>query len=151
MISSVREYRLALSSSMRLEVFGYSFVVIVLALVFSAVFAWTVLDDKDLPVWLIVIGVPAMLVTALMIALRSWRIPKEIRVCEDGRIQFRGWLRIFEVAISEIRSIRPTGQFGWLKIKTSRGDLKILSHFDGFHQFILDLRRRNPRIELRGW
>jgi hypothetical protein len=51
----------------------------------------------------------------------------------------------------EIQSIKPErSQFGFLVIRHTGGKIKILNQFDGFHEFIADVKGNNPLIELRG-
>jgi hypothetical protein len=51
----------------------------------------------------------------------------------------------------EIESIKPQGgKFGFLVVRTSQGKINLLNQFDGFHEFIIQLKASNPSIEIRG-
>lgn len=78
-------------------------------------------------------------------------VPYKIKVYGNVEIEFIGLLRKRRVSPIDIVSIRPYGsQYGFLLVKTSRGKIKILNQFDGFHEFINNLKASNPLIELRG-
>ena len=54
-------------------------------------------------------------------------------------------------AIDNLNLTIPSGQFfGFLVVRTKNKKIKILNQFDGFHDFILNLKSKNPLIELRG-
>ena len=78
-------------------------------------------------------------------------VPYKIKVYGNVEIEFIGLLRKRGVSPIDIVSIRPYGsQYGFLLVKTSRWKIKLLNQFDGFHEFITNLKASNPSIELRG-
>jgi hypothetical protein len=77
--------------------------------------------------------------------------PHTIAVSETGVITFISLLRRRSVSGIEIESIKPErGQFGFLVIRTAHRKIKLLNQFDGFHEFIVNLKTMNPTVELRG-
>jgi hypothetical protein len=78
-------------------------------------------------------------------------IPHKIKVYETGEIEFVSVLRKKRVMPLEIQSIKPQGsQFGFLMVRTNHGKIKLANQFDGFHEFITNLKVANPSIEIRG-
>jgi hypothetical protein len=78
-------------------------------------------------------------------------LPQRISVSETGQIEFSSPLRRRTVTSGEVVSIRPDGgQFGFLTVRTARGKIRLLNQFDGFHDFLTDLKARNPAVEIRG-
>lgn len=93
----------------------------------------------------------------LFLAVVAWNaywvlsLPQRISVSETGQIEFRSPLRRRRVTSGEVVSIRPAGgQFGFLTVRTARGKIRLLNQFDGFHDFLTELKARNPAVELRG-
>jgi hypothetical protein len=77
--------------------------------------------------------------------------PHKITVSETGEITFTSLLRRRSVSGAEIESIKPDrGQFGFLVVRTANRKIRILNQFDGFHDFIINLKATNPSVELRG-
>jgi hypothetical protein len=78
-------------------------------------------------------------------------LPYQIKVHGYVEIEFVSLLRRRRISPMDIVSIKPYGsQFGFLLVKTNRGKIKLLNQFDGFHEFIANLKAANPSIELRG-
>ena len=77
--------------------------------------------------------------------------PHRITVSETGEIIFVSLLRRTSVSGREIKSIKPDrGQFGFLLVRTASCKIRILNQFDGFHDFIINLKTMNPSVDLRG-
>jgi hypothetical protein len=77
--------------------------------------------------------------------------PYKIKVYGNIEIEFISLIRKRRVSPVDIVSIKPYGsQFGFLLVKTNRGKIKLLNQYDGFHEFIANLKAANPSIELRG-
>jgi hypothetical protein len=77
--------------------------------------------------------------------------PYKIKVYGNIEIEFISLIRKRRVSPVDIVSIKPYGsQFGFLLVKTNRGKIKLLNQFDGFHEFIANLKTANPLVELRG-
>ena len=77
-------------------------------------------------------------------------IPYRIQVHEAAEIEFISVLRRRRVKPTEIRSITPESQLGFLTVRHSGGKIRLLNQFDGFHEFITILKQNNPTVELRG-
>jgi hypothetical protein len=78
-------------------------------------------------------------------------IPYRISVAETGEITFSSLLRRNRITAADIKSIKPKGgQIGFLVVRTSHGKIRVINQFDGFHEFIADLKAANPSIEIRG-
>ena len=78
-------------------------------------------------------------------------LPHRIEMTPSGEITFVGALRTRKVDALEIDSVTPVrSQFGFLRLKHSNGSILLLNQFDGFHEFLTDLRRLNPNVLLRG-
>ena len=74
-----------------------------------------------------------------------------ISVSETGEITFISLLRRRSVSGGEIESIKPDrGQFGFLVVRAANRKIRLLNQFDGFHEFIINLKAINPSVELRG-
>jgi hypothetical protein len=78
-------------------------------------------------------------------------LPHKITVSETGEITFISLLRRRSVSGAEIESIKPDrGQFGFLLVRTANHKIRLLNQFDGFHDFIINLKAMNPSVVLRG-
>ena len=101
---------------------------------------------------------PPRFVGLLWLFIVSWywylvlTIPHTIVVSESGQVAFNSIIRKRLTTMREINSIKPPygGQIGFLLIKTNTGKIRILNQFDGFHDFVLNLKTVNPTVELRG-
>jgi hypothetical protein len=93
-----------------------------------------------------------------MILIAGWNFyyifsfPHRITLSDTDEILFTSLLRSRKISVAEIKSIKPDPSqfFGFLIIKTQNRKIKILNQFDGFHDFILNLKVKNQSIELRG-
>lgn len=78
-------------------------------------------------------------------------IPRRIVVHPDDQIEFVSVLRRKRFLPLEVKSVKPEAtQFGFLLVQTNRGKVRLLNQFDGFHEFLTDLKAKNPSVELRG-
>lgn len=78
-------------------------------------------------------------------------LPHKINFSDRGEITFVSLLRRRTVSGTEIESIKPyQGQFGFLLVRTAHCKIRLLNQFDGFHDFIVNLKAINPSVELRG-
>jgi hypothetical protein len=98
-----------------------------------------------------------MVIGIFWLGMLSWvwywilSIPYKIQVHETTEIEFIGLIRRRRIKAMEIQSIKAErSQFGFLVIRHTGGKIKILNQFDGFHEFIADVKGNNPLIELRG-
>lgn len=83
---------------------------------------------------------------------RSMRMPTSIEMNDDGSIVFSAPSRRLEILASSIHSIRPDQfkELGLLVVEHVNGEFKMINHFDRFHEFLTELKRLNPSVELRG-
>lgn len=102
-------------------------------------------------------GAPILLIGIFCVIGAAWNwyfilsIPYRITVYETGEIEFISVLRKRRFLPHEIESIKPQGsQFGFFRVRTRLGKLKLVNQFDGFHEFITNLKVANPSIEIRG-
>ena len=100
---------------------------------------------------------PPKLFGLLLFGIAGWNwywvlsIPHKISVSEAGKIEFISVMRRKHLTSREIESIKPAfGQIGLLVIRTSLGKIRIVNQFDGFNEFIFNLKKGNPSIELHG-
>jgi len=145
-MTEVRTYSLYMSIYLKLVLFGTLglFTVIgLLAALGPAIAFW----DDD-PQWLFGIFWLAILCWLWYVILS---IPHRITVHADDQIEFVSILRRKQFLPLEIKSIKPeASQFGFLAVKTNRGKVRLLNQFDGFHEFLTNLKAKNPSVELRG-
>ncbi len=145
-MSEARTYRLYLSLYLKVMIFG--------ALGLFTVGGLLVTSGVFLPSES---NGPPRLVGIFLLGISGWfwywvlSIPRRIVVSESGQIEFVSLLRRRRTVPLEIESITPEPtQFGFLVVKTSRGKIRILNQFDEFHEFLADLKARNPSVTLRG-
>jgi hypothetical protein len=100
---------------------------------------------------------PPRLFGILWLGMVGWNwywilsFPHKITVSETGEITFVGLLRSRSVSGAEIKSIKADrGQLGFLVVRTANRKIRLVNQFDGFHDFIINLKVTNPSVELRG-
>jgi len=82
---------------------------------------------------------------------RVLKIPYRIAVRDERTIEFVAVLGRTSMAPEEISSIRlKPFQSGILHLRYARGKLLLMNQFSDFHQFLSELRRCNPGVELVG-
>jgi hypothetical protein len=83
---------------------------------------------------------------------RSMRMPTRIELHDDGNIVFSAPSRRIEIPASNINLIRPDQfkELGLLVVEHANGEFKMINQFDSFHDFLTELKRLNPSVELRG-
>ena len=146
-MSEKRIYELYLSLIFKIFIFGMLGLLIVIGI--FIIIADIFFSEGDGPFWPISI---------FLIVLAGWNFywifsfPHQISVSDTGAITFISLLRRRQTNIAEIVSIKPDPSqfFGFLVVRTKNKKIKILNQFDGFHDFILNLKSKNPLIELRG-
>ena len=74
----------------------------------------------------------------------------EIRVSDDNRIEFRGFLKKTVVSPQNIKFLISLYTRGLLLLKHSKGSIFLLSNMDNFHEFVLFLKNSNPNIKIKG-
>lgn len=98
---------------------------------------------------------PVFLVALLIIGINLWIIAGtavEVRLEDEGHVEFVAPFRTTRIAVLNILSIAPSGAM--------KGALFVLKHRDGkvrfdpklnrMHELITELKRQNPGIDLRG-
>ena len=100
---------------------------------------------------------PPKAIGIIWLALIAWlwysilSIPHRIEISESGEVEFRSLLRRRRMTSLEIVSIKPeASSFGFLVVRGSRRKIRLLNQFDGFHDFLINLKASNPTIVLRG-
>jgi len=145
-VSSQRVYQLYLPLVLKIVVFAVLALFAVMGIVFLTGFFP---PAKSPP--------PPRFIGIVFLAILAWNgywvfsIPHRILVSETGAMEFQSVLRRWVVTPVEIESIKPqTSHVGFLTIRTARGKIRLLNQFDGFHEFLSNLKRMNPSVELRG-
>jgi cytochrome c biogenesis protein CcdA len=144
----MKTYELYLSLFFKIFVFGIFGLLIIVGIVIivTGIFFFT-----ENNVSLLIMGI-FMTIIAGGNFLWIFSFPHRIAVSDTGEITFISLLRRRQTNIAEIESIKPDPSqfFGFLVIRTQNKKIKILNQFDGFHDFILNLKSKKPSIELRG-
>ena len=92
--------------------------------------------------WLFAVG---------LIWFKILTIPHRIEVLPDGLATFVSIARRIQVAPHDVESIKPAGnQIGFYVLRHAGGKVLLVGQFDGFHEFLSNLKAANPRVELRG-
>jgi hypothetical protein len=85
------------------------------------------------------------------IAWQTLRMPVEISLAETGELTFSGIIGRRVVPVASVRSVKPGGnREGMLILKHAGGRIYFSSQFDLFHDFLRELKRMNPAVELEG-
>jgi hypothetical protein len=77
----------------------------------------------------------------------------EVHADDDGNTEFVGPLRRTRVAMSSIMSIKPSQMStntSLFVLRHQGGTIRFDPRLDGMHELILEIKRRNPTVELRG-
>lgn len=76
----------------------------------------------------------------------------EVRLTEDGYLEFSGPLRRGRVAVLDIISISPSkmSQMPVYVVRHRNGWFRVDGRLNGMHELINEIKRQNPVIELRG-
>jgi hypothetical protein len=76
----------------------------------------------------------------------------EVRLTEDGYIEFIGPLRRVRIAVLDILSIAPSemSQTPVYVVRHRNGRFRVDGRLNGMHELISELKRQHPTIELRG-
>ena len=145
-MTEIRTYPLYVSIYLKLTVFGTLSLFTVIGL-FAALGPATGFGD-DAPQWFFGIFWLAIVCWLWYVILS---LPHTIAVHADDQIEFVSIIRRKRFLPLEIKSIKPeASQFGFLVVQTNRGKVRLLNQFDGFHDFLTNLKSKNPSVELRG-
>ena len=121
----------------------------VLLLAFGTLFVYASLNQSNggPPLWLAI----AWLTGALIASIKSLKMPFRIEVMNDGRIKFFSLAGHIEIWPNEIIRIKQGAlQAGFIDLKHSRGRIRMLHQFNGFYEFLHDVKIANPNIEIIG-
>jgi membrane protein implicated in regulation of membrane protease activity len=92
-----------------------------------------------------------LLVVAVFTAYMWLRIPFEIKMRDDGLIEFRSVLRRTTISPMEIKSVRAKlYALGFVDVVHRTGTVHLLSQMDGFHDFISTVKSLNPELRIVG-
>ncbi len=87
----------------------------------------------------------------LWIIYASYRfltMPYRIDVLDEGQIRFIG---LHSTTVSPLNIVWIRGlRSGFVDLKYRGGKIRVSQGFTGFHEFITELKRANPNIEVRG-
>ncbi len=90
----------------------------------------------------------------LLVLAHMWytylQIPHTITWGVNGTIEFKSALKTVMLAPHEITAIAPEGYWGFLVIRSPHRKVLLVNRFDGFHEFLTQLKAANPTVELRG-
>jgi peptidoglycan/LPS O-acetylase OafA/YrhL len=98
---------------------------------------------------------PVFLAALLIIGINLWIIAGtavEVRLGDDGHVEFVAPLRNTRIAVMNILSIVPSGAMkgAVFILKHRDGKVRFDPKLNGMHELITELERQNPGIELRG-
>jgi hypothetical protein len=145
-LSETKVYNLYISGLFKLILFGGLAIFVIIGLLIASGF-FLAADPNGPPR---VFGLVVLLIVGWN-AFWLLSFPHRIVVSPTGEVQFISLIRRRATSLSDIKSIKPErGQFGFLMVRTSQRRIMILNQFDGFHDFILLLKSRNPSVEIRG-
>lgn len=100
-----------------------------------------------------------LIIPWLLIWAWNWwaylRIPYQIQVFDDGRIEFKSLIHTTVIWNTDLISIRPYGgKLGWgngfYVIKHRNGKIRIFQQFTGFFEFLSLLNSTNPNFKIMG-
>jgi hypothetical protein len=142
------EYKVHWTFNLRFQLMGIPVWLVAFG-IFGAVLMFIGTYDLDAPgLTLMAILLP---IPAVLIAMQWWRLPTRIQLFEDGRVRFESWVRKTEVNVGDICAIKPgSWSPGYLDVTTRRGKIRILTQYEGFHDFIARVKQLNPTVEIRG-
>ncbi len=141
----MKEYRLYLSGWIQLMIFFGFGLFTAFAIFMLAGLVPTPPGPVGRPFGIVWLGIAAF------IWYRVLTMPNRIQVFADGRIRFVSLLRRIEVWPRDVESITPTsGQIGFFVLKHTAGKILLIGQFEGFHEFLSDLKAANPGVVLRG-
>lgn len=98
---------------------------------------------------------PFFLFILAVLGLNLWLLGStalEVRLEDDGHVEFVAPLRRVRIPVIEILSIAPSDimQGKVFVLKHRNGRIRFDPRLNGMHELIAELKARNPRIELRG-
>ena len=101
---------------------------------------------QNAPVWFGILW----LVGVLFSAYQSLKMPYRIEMMDSGQINFVGILAT-TVSTQDVISVKQRAfSGGFLELKHTRGKIRLLQQFTGFHEFLTELKRVNPSVEITG-
>lgn len=79
------------------------------------------------------------------------RVPFQIKIREDGSIEFSSPLKRVVLSPEEIKSIKAYPLLaGQVRVRHSTGTLKLFSQMHDFHDFVSTVKSLNSSIEIKG-
>lgn len=96
----------------------------------------------------------ALYIVGCCIILYSWlTIPAEIRVLSENRIEFNAPIKRTEVAVSDIKFIKPQAlalNSAFLRVRHTRGRITVIDDFYTECDFVTTLKSFNSEIDVKG-
>ncbi|UCC72999.1 MAG: hypothetical protein JSV86_00055 [Gemmatimonadota bacterium] len=90
-------------------------------------------------------------VAFLLVLAWRWRqilkTPVEVRVRDDGAIEFRGIIGGTVLSVDQIRRVVRVGRGYWLE--HADGSLNLYGNMEGIEEFLAELRAVNPELEVK--
>jgi hypothetical protein len=102
-------------------------------------------------------GAPAFL-AVVVLAIASWNwwvlatLAHRIVVHEDGVVEWVALGRRVRVQPEQIQEIRPdrSGGLGFFMAKCGTAKVRFINQITGFHEVLVHIKGRNPRVVLKG-
>ena len=138
-------YKLYLPWGSKIFLFGMFFVFFV-SIIFMLVLPFIITGSKAPPVfvgvfWFLIVGWNLFWIL---------RFPHQIVLHSDGIIEFNSVIRKVRMNANEIKSMKPVNcTFGFLIVKGKK-NVRLLTQFDNFHEFVSRLKEFNPSVIIRG-
>ncbi len=113
----------------------------------GGLFIWLALTrpDEAPPGWFIVIWLGAVAVGVY----KQATMPYGIAILDSGLVRFLGAFRTSEVAAADIRSVASLGG-SFIQVKHVGGRIMMLNQITGLHEFLTELKRVNPTVQIKG-
>jgi hypothetical protein len=83
--------------------------------------------------------------------VRQPRVPTEIRLGEDGSIEFRGRKGSQKLQVADLRNISPSISKMAVKVRHTGGKVRIPNRFRGFYDFLATVKQINPSVAIKGF
>ena len=119
----------------------------------ASVGVWVMLRGagSDQPTWYRILFGAAWLAIAMYVGYRQATSASEIIVHENDEVEFVSLLKRVRMPALTIESIRASaGRYDQLVVRHHDGSIHLAGAFNEFHQFLTELKRVNPGVELVG-
>jgi hypothetical protein len=95
---------------------------------------------------------PQLFFAAFLLVL-AWRwnqllkSPVEVRIRDDGALEFRGIIGRTELSVDQIKRVMRVGRGYWLE--HNDGSLNLYGNMEGIEDFLAHLRAADPALEVK--